>query len=143
MSVPRKISFWTLPQNETPFQVEHFQLVSFLNPFPKFRFSQLAARTEWNRTLGDHSSCDNCQISLKTALFLAHIYHSHYQVYYDVGLASHLNMMTLHMVLFVEKFNLMDEKELTPLDDLIIPLKKFALRPDSTPTPDSSQDEDD
>jgi hypothetical protein len=57
---------------------------------------------------------------------LAHIYHSHYQVYSDVGLAAHLNMMTLHMVLFVEKFNLMDEKELIPLEDLIIPLKKFA-----------------
>ena len=45
--------------------------------------------------------------------------------------------MTLHMVLFVEKFNLMDDKELTPLDDLIIPLKKFA-RPD----PESSDDDE-
>ena len=34
-------------------------------------------------------------------------------------------MMTLHMVLFVEQFNLVEEKELTVLNDLIGALKEF------------------
>ena len=34
-------------------------------------------------------------------------------------------MMTLHMVLFVEKFNLIEEKELLILSDLISELKRF------------------
>ena len=38
--------------------------------------------------------------------------------------------MTLHMVLFVEKFNIMDEKELSPLEDLILPLKKYTQPPE-------------
>ena len=33
--------------------------------------------------------------------------------------------MTLHMVLFVEKFNLIEEKELLILSDLISELKRF------------------
>ena len=34
-------------------------------------------------------------------------------------------MMTLHMVLFVEKFNLIEEKELLILSDLISELKRY------------------
>jgi len=34
-------------------------------------------------------------------------------------------MMTLHMVLFVEQFNLIEEKELHVLNDLIAALKQF------------------
>lgn len=34
-------------------------------------------------------------------------------------------MMTLHMVLFVEQFGLIEEKELTVLADLIQALKRF------------------
>ena len=55
----------------------------------------------------------------------AHIYHSHYQTYRDLELAQYLNMMTLHMVLFVEQFGLIEEKELTVLADLIQALKRF------------------
>ena len=57
--------------------------------------------------------------------FSAHIYHSHYQTYRDLDLAQYLNMMTLHMVLFVEQFSLVEEKELTVLNDLIGALKQF------------------
>jgi len=56
---------------------------------------------------------------------VSHIYHSHYQTYRDLELAQYLNMMTLHMVLFVEQFNLVEEKELTVLNDLIGALKEF------------------
>ena len=55
----------------------------------------------------------------------AHIYHSHYEAFNDLGLVRYLNMMTLHMVLFVEKFNLIEEKELLILSDLISELKRF------------------
>jgi len=56
---------------------------------------------------------------------VSHIYHSHYEAFNDLGLVRYLNMMTLHMVLFVEKFNLIEEKELLILSDLISELKRF------------------
>ena len=58
-------------------------------------------------------------------LFSAHIYHCHYQTFLDLNLVQYLNMMTLHMVLFVEKFKLIDEKELSILSDLIKELKRY------------------
>jgi len=68
---------------------------------------------------------------------ISHIYHSHYQAFYDLGLVGHLNMTTLHFVLFAEKFNLINEKEFLPLEDLIVPLKKYAI-----PSPESEETEE-
>ncbi|RDD39166.1 MOB kinase activator 2 [Trichoplax sp. H2] len=54
---------------------------------------------------------------------IAHIYHSHFQTIIDLEESTHLNALLLHYVLFTREFNLLDEKETSPLDDLIQMLK--------------------
>ncbi|CAG5098925.1 Oidioi.mRNA.OKI2018_I69.XSR.g16093.t2.cds [Oikopleura dioica] len=68
---------------------------------------------------------------------ISHIYHSHYQAFCDLGLVGHLSMTTLHFVLFAEKFHLLDEKEFLPLEDLIGPLKKYAI-----PSPNNEESDE-
>eukprot|EP00842_Homolaphlyctis_polyrhiza_P005174 jgi/Hompol1/5658/HPOL_004611-RA len=49
----------------------------------------------------------------------AHIYHSHFQSFKDLGADAHLNTSFKHFVFFINEFSLVDKKELAPLDDLI------------------------
>ncbi len=49
----------------------------------------------------------------------AHIYHSHFEQIVDLGEEAHLNTITKHFIYFVQEFDLVNDKELAPLQDLI------------------------
>jgi len=50
----------------------------------------------------------------------AHIYHSHFKVIvHELGEEKHLNTSFKHFIYFVKQFDLVDNKELAPLQELI------------------------
>jgi MOB kinase activator 1 len=49
----------------------------------------------------------------------AHIYCHHFEQVTELGLQTHLNTSLKHFVLFVNEFDLVDAKELAPLQELI------------------------
>ncbi|KAF9349949.1 MOB kinase activator 1B [Mortierella sp. NVP85] len=49
----------------------------------------------------------------------AHIYTTHFSAIVSLGEEAHLNTSFKHFILFVKEFNLIDQKELAPLADLI------------------------
>ena len=55
----------------------------------------------------------------------AHIYHSHFQQILALGLEYHLNTCFKHFIYFIDEFKLVEEKELSPLSELI---QQFKLR---------------
>ena len=55
----------------------------------------------------------------------AHIYHSHFQMILALGLEYHLNTCFKHFIFFIDEFELVEEKELAPLSELI---QQFKLR---------------
>jgi len=54
---------------------------------------------------------------------LAHIYHSHFKEIVLLQLHAHLNAVFVHYVEFNLRFNIVDDKELEVLHDLIVALK--------------------
>jgi len=49
----------------------------------------------------------------------AHIYHSHFPKITNLGEEAHLNTSFKHFIYFVQEFNLIEKKELAPLEELI------------------------
>ncbi|XP_017486090.1 PREDICTED: MOB kinase activator 1B-like [Rhagoletis zephyria] len=49
----------------------------------------------------------------------AHIYHQHFRQVVDLGEEAHLNTSFKHFIFFVQEFNLIDKRELAPLNELI------------------------
>ena len=49
----------------------------------------------------------------------AHIYHQHFDDVKRLEEEAHLNTSFKHFIFFIEEFNLIDKKELTPMQDLI------------------------
>ena len=49
----------------------------------------------------------------------AHMYHSHFRSILALGMESHLNMSFRHMVLFIKEFDLVDDRDLAPMNELI------------------------
>jgi len=49
----------------------------------------------------------------------AHIYHEHFQTIEHLKAIEHLNTSFKHFILFVHQFDLIESKELAPLQDLI------------------------
>lgn len=49
----------------------------------------------------------------------AHIYHQHFELIEQLKAIEHLNTSFKHFILFVQEFNLIDTKQLFPLEDLI------------------------
>lgn len=49
----------------------------------------------------------------------AHIYHAHFPKVVSLGEEAHLNTSFKHFIFFVQEFNLIDKKELAPLQELI------------------------
>jgi len=49
----------------------------------------------------------------------AHIYHSHFDKIISLGEEAHLNTSFKHFIFFVQEFNLIDKKELQPMQYLI------------------------
>uniref|UniRef100_A0A8C1AJ33 MOB kinase activator 1Bb n=1 Tax=Cyprinus carpio carpio TaxID=630221 RepID=A0A8C1AJ33_CYPCA len=49
----------------------------------------------------------------------AHIYHQHFDAVMQLQEEAHLNTSFKHFIFFVQEFNLIDRKELVPLQDLI------------------------
>jgi len=49
----------------------------------------------------------------------AHVYHQHREDVRRLDEEAHLNTSFKHFIFFVEAFELIDKKELTPLQDLI------------------------
>ncbi|KAJ3124418.1 MOB kinase activator 1B [Nowakowskiella sp. JEL0407] len=53
----------------------------------------------------------------------AHIYHSHYERILCLSAEGHLNTLFAHFVCFAREFDLIDRKELAPLNDLVVELE--------------------
>ena len=49
----------------------------------------------------------------------AHIYHSHFQRVVELGEEPHLNTSFKHFIYFVQEFNLVHDRELAPMKELI------------------------
>lgn len=49
----------------------------------------------------------------------AHIYHQHFQHVVNLGEEAHLNTSFKHFIYFVQEFNLIEKRELAPLQELI------------------------
>lgn len=49
----------------------------------------------------------------------AHIYHQHFKEVVQLSEEAHLNTSFKHFIFFVQEFNLIDRKELAPLQELI------------------------
>ncbi|KAI1714605.1 mob1/phocein family domain-containing protein [Ditylenchus destructor] len=49
----------------------------------------------------------------------AHIYHQHFELIEQLKTIEHLNTSFKHFILFVQEFNLIEPKQMEPLDDLI------------------------
>jgi len=60
----------------------------------------------------------------------AHIYYSHFQKIVSLGEEAHLNTCFKHFYLFISEFNLVDKKEMVPLQDLIDSLMNTRPRVD-------------
>ncbi|CAG2176798.1 unnamed protein product, partial [Oppiella nova] len=56
---------------------------------------------------------------------LSHIYHSHFKEIVLLSLHSHLNCIFAHLVLFNDRFKLIEDKEIEVLHDLAIALRLF------------------
>ena len=54
----------------------------------------------------------------------AHIYYTHFQHIVLLGCQYHLNTCFKHFIFFIEKFSLVDQKELAPLAELIQKFKE-------------------
>ncbi|PRP84570.1 Mps1 binder-like protein [Planoprotostelium fungivorum] len=52
----------------------------------------------------------------------AHIYHSHFNKIVSLGEEAHLNTSFKHFIYFVQEFQLVEKKELAPLQELITQL---------------------
>ncbi|RUO96320.1 mps one binder kinase activator-like 1B-like protein [Jimgerdemannia flammicorona] len=52
----------------------------------------------------------------------AHIYHSHFKEIVALGEEAHLNTSFKHFVFFVQEFDLVDRKELVPMEQMIYSL---------------------
>lgn len=49
----------------------------------------------------------------------AHIYHQHYEKIVTLSAEGHLNTLFTHFVCFAREFDLLEKKELQPMQDLI------------------------
>jgi len=49
----------------------------------------------------------------------AHIYHQHFKEVMQLSEEAHLNTSFKHFIYFVQEFNLIERRELAPLQDLI------------------------
>jgi MOB kinase activator 1 len=54
----------------------------------------------------------------------AHIYHTHFQHIMSLGMEYHLNTCFKHFIFFIDRFRLVDAKELAPLAELIQQFKE-------------------
>lgn len=72
---------------------------------------------------------------------LAHIYHNHFKEIVLLNLHSHLNCIFAHLVLFNDRFKLVEEKEVEVLEDLAVALKLHAYLPESSPITPSTTPE--
>ena len=59
------------------------------------------------------------QIFRQLFRILAHIYHAHYEKILHMSAEAHLNTLTAHLLAFVKEFDLIEKRELVPLQDLI------------------------
>jgi MOB kinase activator 1 len=60
----------------------------------------------------------------------AHIYHSHFTQFVELGAEVHLNMCFKRFVFFILEFDLVEKRELAPLHQLINSLSADPLDPD-------------
>jgi len=65
---------------------------------------------------------------------LAHIYHSHFKEIVLLQLHAHLNAVFVHYVEFNLRFNIVDDKELEVLHDLIVALKIVTPNSETAPS---------
>ena len=58
----------------------------------------------------------------------AHIYHQHFKEVVQLSEEAHLNTSFKHFIFFVQEFNLIERKELAPLQELIDKLTAKELK---------------
>ena len=56
----------------------------------------------------------------------AHMYHSHFHTMCSLGEEAHLNTCFKHFIFFVQTFDLIDKRELAPLQELISSINDVA-----------------
>eukprot|EP00347_Sterkiella_histriomuscorum_P007611 403348249 len=64
----------------------------------------------------------------------AHIYHTHFQHIMLLSAETHLNTCFKHFIYFIDQFNLVDQKELAPLAELIQQFKERKNESEQSPT---------
>src|SRR5689334_4149180 len=69
-----------------------------------------------------------------------HIYYSHTQEIVDLGLEAHLNTAFKHFYLFIREFNLVESKEMEPLQHVI---EKIKAKFQQDGVPDAYSNDDD
>jgi hypothetical protein len=63
---------------------------------------------------------------------IAHLYHGHFKEIVMLNLHSHLNCLFAHLILFNDRYRMIDDKETEVLADLVVALR---LRDDAPPPP--------
>lgn len=72
----------------------------------------------------------------------AHIYHQHFIQVVELGEEAHLNTSFKHFIFFVQEFNLIDKRELAPLQELIDRLStKDQQKPTLQPAPGQTKEQ--
>lgn len=72
----------------------------------------------------------------------AHIYHQHFTQVVELGEEAHLNTSFKHFIFFVQEFNLIDKRELAPLQELIDRLStKDQKKPTLQPAPGQTKEQ--
>jgi uncharacterized membrane-anchored protein YjiN (DUF445 family) len=72
----------------------------------------------------------------------AHIYHQHFTQVVELGEEAHLNTSFKHFIFFVQEFNLIDKRELAPLQELIDRLStKDLQKPQLQPAPGQTKEQ--
>jgi MOB kinase activator 1 len=73
----------------------------------------------------------------------AHIYYLHYENIQQLGAEAHLNSCFKHFILFVEEFDLIEDKELAPLEEVIQKLlNKDGSQPSKTKASNVEEEEE-
>jgi len=118
---PKYEYLWADGQNiKTPLKVSASEYIDFLMTWVE---SQLNNETLFPTQIGIPFS-KNFLATIKVIfkrLFrvYAHIYHTHFQHIMSLGMEYHLNTCFKHFIFFIDRFKLVDQKELAPLAELI------------------------
>lgn len=73
---------------------------------------------------------------------MAHLYHTHFREVVLLNLHAHLNCLFAHLILFDERFSLIDPSETVVLSDLVQALKILGPESNTATTQKDSSDQE-